>query len=132
MLKRSLDEQQLKAICDVLAETNLGFTKTELTRLLEQSGIEGLLLISKVIDGIKKDLQSIPAALKEKSKGVNKKQFAPKCVPYVIFGYVLNKISWLYGQQARDNTLQKLLDTIDGIEMRFIICYQVFCREIYW
>ncbi len=40
MLKRSLDEQQLKAICDVLAETNLGFTKTELTRLLEQSGIE--------------------------------------------------------------------------------------------
>lgn len=34
-----LDEQQLKAVCDVLAETNLGYTKTELTRLLQQSKI---------------------------------------------------------------------------------------------
>lgn len=34
-----LDEQQLKAICDVLAETSLGYTKTELTRLLQQSKI---------------------------------------------------------------------------------------------
>jgi hypothetical protein len=35
-----LDEQQLKAVCDVLAETKLGYSKTELTRLLEQSRIE--------------------------------------------------------------------------------------------
>ena len=34
-----LDEQQLKAMCDVLAETSLGYTKTELTRLLQQSKI---------------------------------------------------------------------------------------------
>ena len=40
MIKAILDEQQLKAVCDVLAETNLGYTKSELTRLLEQSGIE--------------------------------------------------------------------------------------------
>ena len=53
-----------------------------------------------------KDLQSIPKTLKEKTKGVNKKQLALKCAPYVIFGYVLNKVSWLYGQQAGDNTLQ--------------------------
>ncbi len=33
----------------------------------------------------------------------------------MIFGYVLNKVSWLYGQQAGDNTLQKVLDTINGI-----------------
>nr|WP_330381121.1 DUF4368 domain-containing protein [Agathobacter rectalis] len=62
-----------------------------------------------------KDLQSIPKTLKEKTKGVNKKQLALKCAPYVIFGYVLNKVSWLYGQQAGDNTLQKVLDTINGI-----------------
>ena len=49
-----------------------------------------------------KDLQSIPKTLKEKTKGVNKKQLALKCAPYVIFGYVLNKVSWLYGQQAGD------------------------------
>ncbi|RHA65062.1 DUF4368 domain-containing protein [Roseburia intestinalis] len=57
----------------------------------------------------------MPKTLKEKTKGVNKKQLALKCAPYVIFGYVLNKVSWLYGQQAGDNTLQKVLDTINGI-----------------
>ena len=40
MIKAILDEQQLKAVCDVLAETKLVYTKSELTRLLKQSGIE--------------------------------------------------------------------------------------------
>ncbi len=40
MTKKILNEQQLKAVCDVLAEINLGYTKTELTRLLKQSKIE--------------------------------------------------------------------------------------------
>lgn len=40
MVKKNLDEQQLKAVCDVLADTNSGYTKKELTRLLEQSRIE--------------------------------------------------------------------------------------------
>ena len=39
MTMKYLDEQQLKAMCDVLAETSLGYTKTELTRLLQQSKI---------------------------------------------------------------------------------------------
>ena len=34
-----LDGQQLKALCDVLAETSSGYTKSELSHLLEQSGI---------------------------------------------------------------------------------------------
>ncbi len=42
MIKKILDEQQLKAVCDVLAETNSGYTKTQLTRLLQQSGIEAV------------------------------------------------------------------------------------------
>lgn len=40
MVNKVIDEQQLKAVCDVLGETNRGYTKTELTRLLQQSGIE--------------------------------------------------------------------------------------------
>jgi uncharacterized protein (TIGR02391 family) len=40
MIKKILDEQQLKSVCDVLAETDSGYTKTQLTRLLQQSGIE--------------------------------------------------------------------------------------------
>ena len=40
MVTKVIDQQHLKAVCDVFAETNLGYTKTELTRLLQQSGIE--------------------------------------------------------------------------------------------
>lgn len=40
MVNKVIDEQQLKAVCDVLGETSRGYTKTELTRLLQQSGIE--------------------------------------------------------------------------------------------
>ena len=38
----------------------------------------------------------------------------------MIFGYVFNKVSWLYGQQAGDNTLQKVLDTINGMGGAFV------------
>lgn len=40
MVSKVIDEQQLKAICDILGETSQGFTKTELTRLLQQTEIE--------------------------------------------------------------------------------------------
>lgn len=40
MINTKLNEQQLKAVCDVLAETTSGLTRTELTRLLQQTGIE--------------------------------------------------------------------------------------------
>jgi len=39
MINMILNEQQLKAICDVLADTNRGLTKIELTRLIEQCQI---------------------------------------------------------------------------------------------
>jgi uncharacterized protein (TIGR02391 family) len=39
MIAKTLSEQQLKAVCDVLADTNRGLTKTELSRLLQQSQI---------------------------------------------------------------------------------------------
>ena len=65
-------------------------------------------------------MQSIPKILKEKCRGINWKQLALKCAPYVIFGYVFNKVSWLYGQQAGDNTLQKVLDTINGMGGAFV------------
>ncbi len=32
-----------------------------------------------------------------------------------MFGYVLNKVSWLYGQQTEGDTLLKILATINGI-----------------
>lgn len=62
---------------------------------------------------------TIPKELRERAKDVNKKQLALKCAPYFIFGYAMNKVSWLYGQQAGSNTLQKALDTINGVGSAF-------------
>ena len=39
-IRKALNQQQLKAICDVLADTNRGLTKTELSRLLQQCQIQ--------------------------------------------------------------------------------------------
>lgn len=39
MAGKILDQQQLKAVCDVLAHTSEGFSKSELSRLLQQSQI---------------------------------------------------------------------------------------------
>ncbi len=39
-IKKKLNAQQLKAVCDVIADTNRGLTKTELSRLLEQCHIQ--------------------------------------------------------------------------------------------
>ena len=71
-------------------------------------------------------MQSIPKTVKEKCRGVNGKQLALKCAPYVIFGYVFNKVSWLYGQQAGDDTLQKVLDTINGMGGAFVTPFPSF------
>ena len=68
-----------------------------------------------MIEGIARDLRAIPKELKERVKDVNKKQLILKCAPYVMFGYVLNKVSWLYGQQTEGDTLLKILATINGI-----------------
>jgi len=38
-IRKTLNQQQLKAVCDVLADTNRGLTKTELSSLLQQCQI---------------------------------------------------------------------------------------------
>src|SRR5690554_1716756 len=40
MVLKTLSEQHLKAICDVLADTNKGLTKSEITNLLKQCKVE--------------------------------------------------------------------------------------------
>jgi len=42
MIEKALDEQQLKAICDILADTNRGLSKTKLIQLLNQCQIKSV------------------------------------------------------------------------------------------
>lgn len=71
MVTKKIDQQQLKAVCDVLAETNLGYTKTELTLLLEQSGIEIL------SDGSSSNANGYVW-------GLNKRDWLYKCLAYEV------------------------------------------------
>ena len=66
--------------------------------------------MSKIIDGIAKDLKAIPETLKAKTAGVDKKKLILMNLPYILAGYFCDKIAWLWrvspGSNAYgDNTL---------------------------
>ena len=60
--------------------------------------------MSKIVDGIAKDLKSIPEKLKAKTGNVDKKKLLLMNLPYVLAGYFCDKIVWLWrvspGQDA--------------------------------
>lgn len=66
----TLDEQRTQAICDVLADTNHGFTQTELKKLLSQCQIEA-------IDDGKK-----PSSGGMYTAGLNKRTWLYQCFAY--------------------------------------------------
>jgi type IV secretion system protein VirD4 len=75
--------------------------------------------MSNIIEAITKDLKSIPKTLKDKLKGQDTKKILLMTAPYVVFGYVANKVSWFYGKQSGDNTFQKALDTVNSVDQAF-------------
>ena len=49
--------------------------------------------MSKIIDGIAKDLKAIPETLKAKTAGVDKKKLILMNLPYILAGYFCDKIA---------------------------------------
>ena len=52
--------------------------------------------MSKIVDGIVKDIKSVPEKAKAKFKGGNLKKLLLLNFPYLLFAYVFNKMAWLY------------------------------------
>ena len=52
--------------------------------------------MSKVVDGIVKDLKNIPESLRKKMKGMDKGRLIRMSIPYVIVGYIYDKTAWMY------------------------------------
>ena len=75
--------------------------------------------MNKVIDGIKNDLLAIPKSIKEKARDADAKKLLLKCAPYLIFGYVFNKLSWLYRHERGTNVFQKALYTLSDMGKAF-------------
>ena len=66
--------------------------------------------MSKVIDGIVKDLKNIPEALRKKMKGTDAKKLIKMSIPYVLVGYVCDKAAWMYRHTTGD-LFPRLMDT---------------------
>ena len=52
--------------------------------------------MSKIVDGIAKDLKDIPEILKAKTGNVDKKKLILMNLSYILAGYFCDKVAWLW------------------------------------
>ena len=75
--------------------------------------------MSKIIDGIVKDLKAIPETLKAKTAGVDKKKFILMNLPYILAGYFCDKIAWLWRVSLGSNASDKMMAAMNGLNDLF-------------
>ena len=75
--------------------------------------------MSKIIDGIAKDLKAIPETLKSKTAGVDKKKLILMNLPYILAGYFCDKIAWLWRVSPGSNASDKMMAAMNGLNDLF-------------
>ena len=75
--------------------------------------------MSKVIDGIKKDLAAIPKMAKEKTHRSDLKKQVLLNLPYLMVGYFCNKAAWLWRVSAGTDASEKMISALNGMENMF-------------
>ena len=75
--------------------------------------------MSKIIDGIVKDLKAIPETLKAKTAGVDKKKLILMNLPYILVGYFCDKIAWLWRVSPGSNASDKMMAAMNGLNDLF-------------
>ena len=75
--------------------------------------------MSKIIDGIAKDLKTIPETLKAKTAGVDKKKLILMNLPYILVGYFCDKIAWLWRVSPGSNASDKMMAAMNGLNDLF-------------
>ena len=75
--------------------------------------------MSKIIEGIAKDLKSIPEKFKAKTGNVDKKKLFLMNLPYVLAGYFCDKIAWLWWVSPGQDTSEKAMAVMAGMEDLF-------------
>ena len=75
--------------------------------------------MSKIIDGIAKDLKAIPETLKAKTAGVDKKKLILMNLPYILAGYFCDKIAWLWRVSPGINVSDKMMAAMNGLNDLF-------------
>ena len=75
--------------------------------------------MSKIIDGIAKDLKAIPETLKAKTAGMDKKKLILMNLPYILAGYFCDKIAWLWRVSPGKNASDKMMAAMNGLNDLF-------------
>ena len=75
--------------------------------------------MSKIMDGIVKDLKAIPETLKAKTAGVDKKKLILMNLPYILAGYFCDKIAWLWRVSPGSNASDKMMAAMNGLNDLF-------------
>ena len=75
--------------------------------------------MSKIIDGIAKDLKSIPETLKAKTGNVDKKKLILLNLPYILAGYFFDKVAWLWRVSPGNNASDKMMAAVNGLNDLF-------------
>ena len=75
--------------------------------------------MSKILDGIAKDLKAIPKTLKAKTGSVDKKKLILMNLPYILAGYFCDKIAWLWRVSLGSNASDKMMAAMNGLNDLF-------------
>ena len=72
--------------------------------------------MSNIINGIAKDLKSIPEKLKAKTGNIDKKKLVLMNLPYVLAGYFCDKIACLWRVSPGQDASAKMMAVMEGME----------------
>ena len=75
--------------------------------------------MSNIINGIAKDLKSIPKKFKEKTGNIDKKKLFLMNLPYVLAGYFCDKVACLWRVSPGRDASAKMMEVMAGLEGLF-------------
>ena len=75
--------------------------------------------MSKIIDGIAKDLKAVPEKLKAQAGNVDKKKLFLMSLPYILVGYFCDKIAWLWRVSPGQNASDKMMAVMNRLDKLF-------------
>lgn len=75
--------------------------------------------MSSIIEGMTKDLKTLPKRLKTKAEGTDTKKLVLLNLPYVLAGYFCNKTAYLWRMAEGSNASDKMMAVMSGMDKMF-------------
>lgn len=75
--------------------------------------------MSKIVDGMIKDMKSVPEKAKAKLQGGDTKKLLMLNFPYLLVAYFMNKMAWTYRNSEKEAAFDKVLDMMNRMDKVF-------------